>query len=318
MGCAARVVLFAPDAEAARTLAKAAFSRMKALEHTLSDYDPSSESELLAAGCGDGTLRPVSPDLLQVLSAARTIAQQSSGAFDPTCGALTRLWRQARRSGVPADATALRAAAATIGWKSIVLDMAGQRAALLRPGARLDFGGIAKGHAASEASRVLRNAGCDQHMVAIAGDIALGAPPPGELGWRVVPHPMQDEAQSDALWLAHCAISTSGDDFQHMDSNGKRLSHILDPRSREPLTQRVAVCVIAQEGLVADAAATALCVTPEAERAALARLLRVTALVLHERDGRMQRATLGHWPQSQPPCGSVPVGAPPDGKTPMR
>ncbi len=312
MGCAARVVLYATDEPSARAHAKAAFSRMKALEHALSDYDPQSESELLGAASGDGVMRPVSADLFEMLRAARWMAQRSDGAFDPTCGALTRLWRAARRAGVPPDAVAAANAARTISWRAIALHATEQRAALQHAGARLDFGGIAKGHAVCEASRLLAKRGAPMHMVSIEGDIALGAAPPDAHGWKVevdaMPAQALERPQAStparppsvdarcALLLAHCVISTSGDNFQHLVVGNEIHSHILDPRTGKPLTRRVAASVIAQEGLVADGAATALCALETSQRAGFVQRMRIAARIVEATASGLNETTYGPWP----------------------
>ncbi len=296
MGCTLRLEVFSPAEEQAVSAARDAVRRIKALERVLSDYDPDSESERLAlAGPG---LHAASPELLGMLAAATALSVRSDGAFDVGCGALTRLWRQARRSGMAPDANALLAAASSSGWRKIRMDSKSMRAGLTDRAMRLDFGGIAKGHAVTEAARVLQLAGLGVHLVALDGDIALGAPPPGERGWTVSMDPAPGRTEVATLELAHCALSTSGDAFQHFDSGGARLSHILDPRTGRPITRAVAVTVLAQDGLIADSAATALCVAAPTERSRIARRFGVAARLV-ELDGAAPRVlTIGTWPIS--------------------
>jgi thiamine biosynthesis lipoprotein len=93
-------------------------------------------------------------------------------------------------------------------------------------------------------------------MVAGSGDISAGDPPPGRKGWRieVVGLDLDDAASSPApvvAEIANAAIATSGDRNQRLDANGKRYSHILDPRTGQPLTDHALVSVIAKDGLTA-------------------------------------------------------------------
>jgi thiamine biosynthesis lipoprotein ApbE len=118
---------------------------------------------------------------------------------------------------------------------------------------QLDSGGIAKGYAADEALAALTSLGIKSALVALSGDIAIGSPPPGRSGWRI-------RVQDETLTLANAAVSTSGDQFQFVQIDGVRYSHILDPRTGRPLQSAPTVSVIALNGIDADSMATALSV----------------------------------------------------------
>jgi thiamine biosynthesis lipoprotein len=115
---------------------------------------------------------------------------------------------------------------------------------------QLDAGGIAKGYAADEALAALRRSGISSALIAVSGDIAVGDPPPGQSGWRV-------RVKDETLTLKNAGVSTSGDDFQYLEVDGIRYSHIIDPRTGMPLRNSVNVFVIARTAMEADALATA-------------------------------------------------------------
>ncbi|MGH9673380.1 MAG: FAD:protein FMN transferase, partial [Bryobacteraceae bacterium] len=94
--------------------------------------------------------------------------------------------------------------------------------------------------------------------VAIGGDLALGDPPPEKPGWRV-----EIEHLGKVMELANVCVSTSGDAVQFVEIGGARYSHILDPRTGVGLRNQKAVTVIAPEGAVADALATAISLAGE-------------------------------------------------------
>lgn len=253
MGVQARLVLYAPDAAAARTAAAAALDRMAALEDVMSDYRPTSELMRLC-GRPAGTPVAVSEDLFAVLARAQALAERSAGAFDVTVGPFVQLWRAARRTGVlPADA-ALAAARPRVGWEKLLLDPAARTATLLAPGMRLDLGGIAKGYAVDAALQVLAAHGIDRALVVFGGDMAASGPPPGLDGWPV------EVAHADAahrhLALAHAAVSTSGDTGQFVEIDGVRYSHVVDPRTGLGLTTRLAATVVAPDAFTTDPLAT--------------------------------------------------------------
>lgn len=259
MGTLARVVTYAPDEAAARTASRAAFDRVAALDQALSDYRNDSELMRLSARSGSGPV-PVSADLFTVLASAQHLADRTGGAFDVTCGALTRLWRGARRLSELPTPERVEEARAAGGYRFMRLNEAARTVELTRPAMRLDVGGIAKGYAVDAMLAALRTHGQTRALAALGGDIGVGDAPPGASGWRVdIERLAIDGAPTlGPLTLTHAAVSTAGDSEQWMTVDGVRYSHILDPRTGRPMTGRSSTTVVAPTGLVADGLDTAL------------------------------------------------------------
>jgi thiamine biosynthesis lipoprotein len=156
----------------------------------------------------------------------------------------------------------LAEALAATGFKHLGLDPKARTAQLTAANMRLDLGGIAKGFAADQALAVLKKNGVAQAMVAASGDMALGDPPLGEKGWRIAVGALDPSAEKPKryLRLANCGVSTSGDAHQFVVLDGKRYSHIVDPRTGLGLTHRSSVTTIAPDAMTADALATAISV----------------------------------------------------------
>ena len=268
MGTEARIVLYARSRAGAEDAAQAAFARIAALDATLSDYRKT--SELLAVLMrGERVPVRVSDDLFAVLRASLALSEETNGAFDVTVGALTSLRRDtgARTMRGVRETTQLTPceALSRVGWKYVVLDTVEHTVAFRLSGIRLDVGGIAKGYAADEALEVLRAHDIDRALVSIGGDLVAGRAPPDATGWRV------DVAGADSahasITIENRAVSSSGDTEQHVDSAGVRYSHVVDPRTGQPLTSRIAATVIAATGMEADGWATAATVLSDTARA---------------------------------------------------
>jgi thiamine biosynthesis lipoprotein len=263
MGTTFRIVVFATDSARAARGAAAAFDRIGRLDRRLSDYDPDSELSRLGTSAGRATGRAVSPELLEILVVARLWAERTDGAFDPTVGPLTRLWRWSARRGTLPDPARLARARAAVGWQALDVDPAAGRVRMARPGMALDLGGIAKGYAADAALAELARHGLRSALVDAGGDIAVGDPPPGKEGWRIAvqdgPAPAgRAAAPSRVLLLAGVGVATSGDAFRFFEVDGVRYSHIVDPRTGLGVTRTGAVTVIAPDATTADVLASAL------------------------------------------------------------
>ncbi len=235
LGTLIAITAYAPNVVIARAAFARAYARIAALNQILSDYLPTSELNQIST-----KPRVISVELATVLSTAQQIAKRSQGAFDVTAGALIRHWRQTKT---------LPPAHLPVGYQH--LHIKGRLVWIDDAAIRLDVGGLGKGYIADEALKAL---GLPRALIAISGDIVCGAPPPGKTGWRV-------QAAGQVFTVQHAAVSTAGDAEQFTVIDGQRYSHILDPRTRRPLTTSRQVTVIAPSGLIADALDTAICVT---------------------------------------------------------
>jgi thiamine biosynthesis lipoprotein len=301
MGTLARIVVFAGSEKDASDASRAAFDRIAALDATLSDYRTDSELSVLARHAGGGPV-VVSEDLFAVLAASQRLAIETDGAFDVTCGALTHLWRGARRLDELPSPERVEAARAAGGYRSMVLDASARTVRLTRPGTKLDVGGIAKGYAVDQALAVLRARGVTRALAALGGDVAVGDSPPDGQGWSVAIErlPVEGAPELGPLSLTHAAVSTAGDAEQWMTVDGVRYSHILDPRTGRPMTGRSSTTVVARSGLEADGLDTALAIVgpqkglPIIEGTPGA----AAAWIIEHDDGRVEVVRSQGWPRA--------------------
>lgn len=260
MGVQVRIVAWAADSEAGDRACRAAFARIAELENIFSDYRPSSELMRLCARAGGPPMR-VSDDLLTVLARGHALSEQTNGAFDATVGPYTRLWRQARKSGrLPTDGE-WRSASELVGWQEMRLDPGARTVQLLVPGMQLDLGGIAKGYILDEALATLREHGISRALVQAGGEIVAGDAPPGQSGWKV--KLAYAKPGHRYVRLETGAVSSSGDTEQFVEIDGRRYSHIIDPRVGLRFGEPIVVTVIGPDGMTCDSLATAACVLGE-------------------------------------------------------
>ncbi len=264
MGTSARIVFYAQDEPQAHAAANAVYQRLNELDAVMSDYRPDSELMVLCRA-SVGKPHKVSKDLAHILARSVDLAERTDGAFDPTIGPVVRLWREARKSVERPSDHELASARASVGYKKLSVDEQAQTVTLQVPSMQLDLGGIGKGWAADEAIKVLAARSIDRALIDFGGDLTASGPPPGHDAWRVQIDTglKSDDAigpKESAVDLVHGAVATSGDVEQHVVIDGVRYSHIIDPRTGEPVTRATAATVTAETGLLADALASAACV----------------------------------------------------------
>lgn len=276
MGMQVRIVLYAETEAAARRSATAAFVEIARLDDIFSDYRRDSELSLLV-GAAAGPPVAVSQELFWVLARARELARETDGAFDVTAAPITHLWRQAIADGLLPEPSQIERARRLTGYSRLVLDPGARTVTLTAEGMKLDLGAIAKGYILDRALEVLRRHDAGRALVEAGGDIVVGSAPPERSGWRIdIPHlasataEQSSEVPSDPLELRTCeldlmdaAVSTSGDQVQFVEIDGRRHSHTVDPRTGMGLTNGTTATVVAPDGITADSLATALTIVGE-------------------------------------------------------
>lgn len=254
MGTFAEVRVYdAPDGQA-RAAVEAAMGEVRAIDRLMAVQRPDSDVSRLNR---DGARGPVAVDarVVEVLAASLEIGRLTDGAFDVTVLPVVRGWgfidgtphRPAAPPPRPAGAGAIR------------IDEAAGTVRFDDPAAQVDLGGIAKGYALDRARDVLRVRGVRSAWLDLGGQIAtLGTPPDGPR-WRVaIRHPRHAGEWLGVVEMGEASLSTSGDAEQHVDEpDGRRVAHIVDPRSGEPVVTAASVTVVAPSATRADALSTA-------------------------------------------------------------
>lgn len=305
MAVPVRLVFFAPTKELAESVRHAVYQRFDEINDIMSDYNP--ESELIRACQQSGeNLQPVEigDELYFVLNAARRVDRLSGGAFDVSVGPVVKLWRRSRSFQTRPPEPYLTEAKRLVGrenWELLgsgiqdrisegVIGRRRDRYALrvLKKNVRLDLGGIAKGYAIDEGFRILREFGIRSALIDAGGDIRVGDAPPGKNGWTIgVASLAADGGAAFYMTAENASVATSGDSFQFIEIDGVRYSHLIDPRSGEPLTRHSIVSVLAPAATDADALASAVSVLgPEEGIPLIESLDGVEAIIFLESEDR--------------------------------
>jgi thiamine biosynthesis lipoprotein len=256
----ARVV--APPGVDKQAVDAAIREELAAVVAVFSPWEPDSEiSRFNGAPVGTWAL---SQPFWSLLDQAMDIADDTSGAVDPTLGALVDLWGFGPPGPRPADSPLpaddeIEAALAVSGWRKLRLHREA-RAAVQAGGMTLDFSGIAKGHAVDRVSERLTAMGATSHLIEIGGELrGAGVKPDGQPWWVEIEQPPGSPAPRTLIALIDIAMATSGDYRRAFSHEGRRYSHTVDGRTGRPIDNGLAsVTVVHPSAMKADAFATAL------------------------------------------------------------
>ncbi|WP_425481306.1 FAD:protein FMN transferase [Luteimonas gilva] len=273
MGTTWSVKLVAPGASL-RALHDAVQARLDGIVAQMSTWlEDSDLSRFNAAQAGSWIALP--EELFAVMRCALEIAEASGGAFDPTVGPLVDLWGfgPAGRSAAVPDDRRIEAVRRRIGWQRLAL-RADTREALQPGDVRVDLSAIAKGYAVDAVVRDLRARGIGSALVEVGGELYGYGRKPDGAPWRVLVEtdPERDDGEPQVLRLSGNAVATSGDRWHRYRDGDGEYAHTIDPRTGKSAARApVAVTVVADEAMRADAWATALTVMGAEAGSAFAR-----------------------------------------------
>ncbi|TVQ09018.1 MAG: FAD:protein FMN transferase [Bacteroidetes bacterium] len=201
---------------------------------------------------------------LAVLERSLEVAEQTSGAFDPTVSPLVNAWGFGFDNALSMTPEVIDSLKRITGYERVRIEQ--NRIIKDIPEIQFDFNAIAKGYAADLAGQLLEARGIETYLVELGGDlIARGLKPDGT-PWRIgIEKPAKDMlAPQDWAFLVEMhnrALATSGSTRKYYMKDGQRLSHTIDPSTGRPVQHNLlSVSVFANTCMMADAFATAFMV----------------------------------------------------------
>ena len=216
----------------------------------------------------------IDDDLYTVLEAAHRVAMLTDGAYDPTIGSVTRIWRDKTGDGRLPSSEDIASAISLVDYEGLKLTPGGE-ALLERAGANIDLGGIAKGYALWSIRRLLRERGIGSAIVNMGGDILAVGGIDGERPWRIgIQSPFKDRGTPlCAVRAANTSVVTAGVYERRWRMDGMEWTHIYDPSTGLPVEgDLLSATVISADPMEGDALSTAFMVLGPARSLDLLRI----------------------------------------------
>ena len=290
MGSPFHVIFFSKDSIQANEAAGGSFLLVDSLNKIFSDYITDSELNLLCTTAGIDSFVFVSSPLFEIFLLADEAWKLSQGRFDITVGPLSRVWRQARKEKIFPHPDTIFQAKQKVGWNNVIIDKENQRIKLLQKKMQLDLGGIAAGYLAQKVADFLKTLNITSALVDASGDIVCTNAPPGKKGWTIgINQPGEaNRLLEKYLELENCSVSTSGDVFQYIEHNGKKYSHIIDPKTGYGSHFQRNVTIITKDGTAADWLATAFSLLPLNKIRRIAKKMKAEYLVTQHKKNKIK------------------------------
>lgn len=237
-----------------------ALDQLHRLEALMSVYRPASDISRVNQAAGTEPVR-IDPSMITVLNRAGQIHQLTGGAFDITAGPLVQAWGFMRRRGKKPNQQELEQMRRLVDGSRLQIDPARSTAFLPTSGMSINLGGIGKGFALDRMAQTLVNRGVTDFLIhgGRSSVIARGSDHEDKsIGWGIaIEHPTRPGVRLGRIRLCDAALATSGSGKQFFHHRGRRLGHVIDPRTGYPAGDMLAISVITELAADADALSTA-------------------------------------------------------------
>ncbi|MCY6484850.1 FAD:protein FMN transferase [Clostridium aestuarii] len=201
----------------------------------------------------------VSDDTFYVIQKGTYYSQLSNGKFDISIGPIVKLWNIGTDKARLPSTEEIKNKLPLVNHKNILINQAEKKVMLNKKDMRLDLGGIAKGYAADEAKKILKENGVNHAIINLGGNILTLGNKPNKSNWKLgVQNPFEPRGKYlGTLKVADKSVVTSGVYERYFEKDGKRYHHILNPKDGYPVTNSlVSVSIISDNSIDGDALST--------------------------------------------------------------
>ena len=236
MASSCELLIATEDEHLAHALAKRSLAEVKRIERKFSRYQK--DNLCYAINNANGASTPIDQECHRLLQFAQTCYELSEGMFDLSSGVLRRAWQFDCSDRIP-EQQEIEAILPLVGWQQVIFD---KRQIQMKAGMEIDFGGIGKEYAVSRVTEIcqqfLYQQTCKQQtseasvLINLGGDIQITRPQKDRKPWIV-----GIENDDQVISICEGALATSGDSKRYLLKEGKRYSHILNPKTGWPVEQ---------------------------------------------------------------------------------
>lgn len=258
MGSRFDITVIAENESESDKFIKVAIDEIRRIEKLISSWDSNSQTSLINKNAG---IRPVKVDeeLFELIERAIKISQLTDGAFDISYASMDRIWKfDGSMKEMPSEKI-IKNSVSKVGFQNIELNKEKGTVFLKEKGMKIGFGGIGKGYAADKAKQLLREKGVKGGIINASGDMNTWGKQTNGKSWKVgITNPLNKNKIFALFPLDESAVVTSGNYEKYVIFQGKRYTHIIDPRTGYPSSGIVSVSVFASSAELADALATSI------------------------------------------------------------
>jgi thiamine biosynthesis lipoprotein len=258
MGSRFEITAVSDNEATANNAIKAGITEIKRIESLISSWDSTSQTSEIIRNAG---LKPVKVDkeLFNLIKRSKKVSDLTHGAFDISYASMDKIWKFDGSMTKMPDSISIAKSVSKIDYNNIFLDKENSTVFLKNKGMKIGFGAIGKGYAANKALEVMSKMGLTGALVNASGDLITWGKDEDGKDWKIgISNPKEKDKIFSWLSIGETAVVTSGNYEKFVTFNGKRYSHIIDPRTGYPVSGLSSVTIICPNAELADALATSV------------------------------------------------------------
>ena len=239
------------------------------------------------------TWLPVSQEIVELLTIAKTVYERSNGCYDLTVKPLFDLWGFSRHENRVPTQDEINAVLPHVGMSLLEIDALNHLIRKKDPKIKIDLSSIAQGYSVGVLARLIEALGVHNYLVEIGGEMMVKGHKTNGNDWRVAvqtPTPLIQEIQKiiDVREQGGTAIMTAGTYQNFFEDNGQTYSHILNPKTGRPVTHHLrSVTVMHTDPTWADAWDTALLCVGEQEAIRISEAENLKVLLIYDNEKKL-------------------------------
>lgn len=258
MGSAFSITAVHFDYYLAKRAVNDAINEIVRIEKLISSWDNNSQTTLINNNAGIIQVK-VDFELFDLIKRSKKVSKLTKGSFDISVACLSNIWKFDSSFMKLPDSSLLQAYKDLINYKNILLFESDTSVFLKKPEMKIGFGAIGKGYAADKAKEIMKKMGIENGIVNAAGDINAWGISHDSSRWQIgIINPLKKDEVISYLKIDNMAIVTSGNYEKFIEIEGKRYSHIINPKTAWPANGLASVSILSASAELSDAMATAV------------------------------------------------------------
>jgi len=260
MGSKFEITLVDKDSLSAERNIDKSVSEIRRIENLISEWNPETQISEVNRNAG---IKPVKVDaeVFALTEKGIYFSQLTDGAFDISIVAMDKIWKFDDSMNELPSEESIRNSVKNVGYQNIILDKTNSTIFLKNKGMKIGFGSIGKGYAADKTRELMKSFGVKAGIINASGDISTWGTQPDGTPWAIgINNPFKDDTIAAVLYLKENAVTTSGSYEKYAEINGKRYSHIMNPKTGYPSTGLTSVTVVGPNATMANGFSTSIMV----------------------------------------------------------
>lgn len=260
MGSKFEITLVDKDSLSAEKNIDKSVSEIRRIENLISEWNPETQISEVNRNAG---IKPVKVDaeVFALTEKGIYFSQLTDGAFDISIVAMDKIWKFDDSMNELPSEESIRNSVKNVGHQNIILDKTNSTIFLKNKGMKIGFGSIGKGYTADKTRELMKSFGVKAGIINASGDISTWGTQPDGTPWAIgINNPFRDDTIAAVLYLKENAVTTSGSYEKYAEINGKRYSHIMNPKTGYPSTGLTSVTVVGPNATMANGFSTSVMV----------------------------------------------------------